>query len=74
MHHINEENYEEAINNLELVKDNSDKFEQILLKYCHIFMQFEPRKTIKVLTESKLIQKKSNNFNFAKLIGGLMNI
>lgn len=41
IHHINEEEYREAIENLKHVKDeivNND----LLYRYCHIFMKHEP--------------------------------
>lgn len=58
MHYINEEDYSEALNNLQFLLKNAEKFEEILLKYCHIFMQYEPIKTIDVLLKSKIIKNK----------------
>jgi hypothetical protein len=66
LHHINEENYSQAIENL--VHVDPKKLNEVLYKYCHIFMQYEPLKTIKLLIN------KVKDFVPTKLIGGLMNI
>ena len=44
LHHINEEQYKEAISNLKYVKDET--FNNLLYRYCHIFMKHEPGKLI----------------------------
>lgn len=40
IHHINEEEYREAIENLKHVKDET--VNDLLYRYCHIFMKNEP--------------------------------
>ena len=40
IHHINEEEYREAIDNLKHVKD--EIVNDLLYRYCHIFMKHEP--------------------------------
>lgn len=40
IHHINEEEYRDAIENLKHVKD--EIVNDLLYRYCHIFMKHEP--------------------------------
>ncbi|KAM3137990.1 hypothetical protein pb186bvf_009885 [Paramecium bursaria] len=65
-HHINQENYKDAINNLKSVKDSSSM--EVIQKYSHILMKFEPEQTLKLLITN--VKK----FDASKIIGGLMNI
>lgn len=66
LHHINEENFKVAINNLKKVKDR--KVSEVVYKYAHIFFREEIEETVELLI--KYIQ----DFNPVKLIAGFMNI
>lgn len=66
LHHINEENFKVAINNLKKVKDR--KVSEVVYKYAHIFFREEIEETVELLI--KYIQ----DFNPVKLIPGFMNI
>ncbi|CAD8189069.1 unnamed protein product [Paramecium octaurelia] len=65
-HYINEENYKEAIKNLNNVKEKSSM--EIIQKYSFILMKHEPEQTLDIL------QKNIKKFDQTKIIGGLMNI
>lgn len=65
-HHINEENYKEAIKNLKSVKDKSSL--EVIQKYSYILMKHEPEAALSILISH--IKK----FDSTKIIGGLMNI
>lgn len=66
LHHINEENYKEAIRNLKNVKDKNSM--EVIQKYSHILMKFEPEATL------QLFNNHIKKFDPTKIIGGLMNI
>ena len=66
LHHINEENYKEAIKNLRNVHDKSSM--EVIQKYSYILMKQEPELTLQLLISH--IKK----FDPSKIIGGLMNI
>ena len=48
MHHINDENYSEAINQMSLIKDDK-KFNLLIIRYSPTFMQHKPRETCELL-------------------------
>ncbi len=66
LHHINEENYKEAIKNLKNVKDKNSM--EVIQKYSYILMKFEPDQTL------QLLMTHIKKFDPTKIIGGLMNI
>lgn len=66
LHHINEENYKEAINNLRNVQHKNSL--DVIQKYSYILMKYEPKLTLELLTTH------IKNFDPTKIIGGLMNI
>lgn len=53
LHHINEEQYKEAINNLRFIKE--EFVNEILYRYCHVFMKHEPGINNKIITTQFLI-------------------
>jgi hypothetical protein len=66
LHHINQEDFKTAINNLKKIKDK--KVVDVVYKYSHIFFREVIEDTIELLI--KIIQE----FKPVKLVGGLMNI
>ena len=66
LHHINEENYKEAISNLRNVQHNNSL--EVIQKYSYILMKYEPKLTL------ELLMSYIKNFDPSKIIGGLMNI
>lgn len=66
LHHINDENYKEAISNLYKVVDKNSI--EVITRYSHILMKFEPELTL------KLLMGHVKKFDPTKIIGGLMNI
>ena len=66
LHHINQEDFRTAINNLKKIKDK--KVVEVVYKYSHIFFREVMEDTVELLT--KIIQE----FKPVRLVGGLMNI
>lgn len=66
VHHINEEDFKTAINNLKKIKDK--RVVDVIYKYSHIFFREVMEDTVDLLI--KIVQ----DFKPAKLVGGLMNI
>ncbi len=83
-HHINEEEYEEAIQKIEFVK--ADRMKSIIYRYAHILMKEKPRKKMLItatpftnffleLFIQFLRRKKDKNcFEPGKLVGSFMNV
>ena len=42
LHHINEEQYKDAIENLNNILNDQCKINEIIYRYCHVFIRHEP--------------------------------
>ncbi|EGR29063.1 vacuolar sorting protein, putative [Ichthyophthirius multifiliis] len=67
IHYINDQNYEKVLEYLGKI-NQKDIVMEILYKYCHIFLQYKPKEVIDFLI------KNAQDYQFSKLISGLMNI
>ncbi|EGR34772.1 vacuolar sorting protein, putative [Ichthyophthirius multifiliis] len=65
LHHINEEQYDQALKYLFQIKEKH--INEVLYKYCHIFMRYRTEQTIQLL-------QRYTKYKPQKLIGGLMSI